>query len=91
MGRAPPTRNSASYAPASDVSGPLSPPVGDPGASPARRSKEGSGIRFTVLCRLSHRFFGSFRPVAMGVPFIPSSPWIRVHTDDGETVADPCD
>ena len=34
---------------------------------------------------------GPFRPVAMGVPLIPLSPWIRVHTDDGGTVADPCD
>ena len=91
MGRAPPTRNSASYALASDVSLPFSTPVGEPGASPDRRSKEGSGIRFPALCRLSHRFFGSFQPVAMGVPFIPLSPWIRVHTDDGGAVADPCD
>ena len=91
MGRVPPTRSSALYAPASDASIPFSTPVGELGASPDRRSREGSGIRFPALCQLSHCFFVSFRPVAMGVLFIPLSPWIRVHTDDGETVADPCD
>ena len=34
---------------------------------------------------------GSFRPMALGVPLIPLSPWIHVRTDDGGTVADPCD
>ena len=66
MGRAPPTRNSASYAAVSDAFGPLSTPAGVPwDPSLDRPAREGIGIRFLALCRLSHRFYGSFRPVAI--------------------------
>ena len=44
------------YAPVSGAAGPISAPVGEPGASPDRRSKEGSGIRFPAPCRRSHGF-----------------------------------
>jgi hypothetical protein len=88
----PPTRCSTSFAPDSEYFGLLSAPVGEPGESyPDRRAREGRGIRFSALCRRSHRFRGSFRQVAMGVLLIPLSPGIRGLTDDGGTVADPCD
>ena len=56
----PPTRCSTSFAPDSEYFGLLSAPVGEPGASPDRRSKEGSGIRFPALCRSSLRFLRTF-------------------------------
>ena len=80
------------YAPVSGAAGPISAPVGESGDPPHDcRAQEGSGIRFPTPCQLSLRFCGSFRPVAIGVTFILLSPCIWVHTDDGGTMADPCD
>jgi hypothetical protein len=83
----PPTRCSTSYAPVSDAVGPLSSPVGEPSSRPLT-AVPGRGVASALRRRAGGLTAsgGSFRPVALGVPLIPLSPWIRVHADDGGTV-----
>ena len=88
----PLTRYSTSCAPVSDAFGSLSASVGESGESAPTPSPRRAGRHLLSGAVPAVSPLQWFFPAGSGiVPFIPLSPWIQAYTDDGGTMADPCD